>query len=79
MIRAQVSLSRCPPNSQTQRSQRKSFGPTQERSARSLTNDNSRSADQNLERYAKLPIVTLLRPADLRLPRSSILKREGFA
>ena len=34
---------------------------------------------RNLERYAKLPVVILLHRADLRLPRSSILKAKGFA
>ena len=31
------------------------------------------------ERYAKLPLMILLHRADLRLPRSLILKTEGFA
>jgi len=33
----------------------------------------------SMERYAKLPILILLHGADLRPPRSSILKSEGFA
>jgi hypothetical protein len=33
----------------------------------------------NTERYAKPPIVILLRRADLPFPRSSILKMKGFA
>jgi hypothetical protein len=34
---------------------------------------------QYTERYAKLPLMILLHRADLRLPRSLILKTEGFA
>ena len=34
---------------------------------------------QDKERYAKLPLMILLHRADLRLPRSLILKTEGFA
>ena len=37
------------------------------------------SKEPYLERYAKLPLMILLHRADLRLPRSLILKTEGFA